>query len=129
MRPFLALPLLVVCATCASPDPQAGRLDRVLTHYAAGESQACIPADRGQTLVIENRSTIIARRGGTIWVNRLAHECPGFEAPATVIVERNKRQFCRGDRVRGLPAGARVTGPFCALGVFTPYRAPAEPTV
>lgn len=123
MRTLMAVLLLTACAADPSPDPGVAGLERALAGYSAGESQACIPADRGQNLVIENRSTVVARRGGTIWVNRLGHDCPGFERPATLIVEVHGSQYCRGDRVRGLPAGHSITGPFCALGDFTPYRA------
>ena len=91
MRIFPALPLLAACAACASADsgPEAGvtGLDRELAGYSAGETKACIPADPGGSLVVENRSTIVARRGGTIWVNRLGHDCPGFEPLATLIVD------------------------------------------
>ena len=129
MRTFLAVPLLAACATCASPDPAIVYLDRTLAGYSSGESQECIPANRGQKLVIQDRSTVVARRGETLWVNRLAEDCPGFEPPASLIVEVHGSQYCRGDRVRGLPMGHRVTGPFCVLGDFTPYTRSAEPPV
>jgi len=128
MRTLLAVLTLSACSAGASPDPSAARLDRVLAGYTAGESQACISADRGQTLVIENRSTVVAHRGGTLWVNRLGHECPGFDPPAALIVEVNGSQYCKGDRVKGLPIGQYMSGPFCVLGDFTPYRKMAGAT-
>ena len=124
MRNLLIIPLLAACAAGASPDPGGGRLERELSGYSAGESKACIPADPGRSLVIENRSTIVARRGGTIWVNRLGTDCPGFEPLATLIVDVHGSQYCRGDRVRAMSSGSAIPGPFCLLGDFTPYRRP-----
>jgi len=124
MRNFLAIPLLASCAAGASPDVGSGGLERELAVHSAGESRACIPADPGGSLVIENRSTIVARRGGTIWVNRLGMDCPGFEPLATLIVDVHGSQYCRGDRVRAMSSGSSIPGPFCVLGDFTPYRRP-----
>jgi hypothetical protein len=121
-----AVTLLASCAGCVSSDsgPEAGvaGLERELVSYSAGESRTCIPADPGGSLVVENRSTIVARRGGTIWVNRLGMDCPGFEPLATLIVDVHGSQYCRGDRVRAMSSGSTIPGPFCTLGDFTPYR-------
>jgi hypothetical protein len=124
MRIFLALFPLAACAAGASPDSGAAGLERELAGYSAGEAKSCIPAGSQQNLVIENRSTVTARRGDTIWVNRLGHDCPGFEPLATLIVDVHGSQYCRGDQVRGLSSGSSIPGPFCVLGDFVPYRRP-----
>lgn len=122
MRLLIILPLVAACAAGQSPEAASTRLDRELAGYSAGESRACIPVDPGGALAIENRSTVVARRGDTIWVNRLGHDCPGFEPPATLVVDVRGSQYCRGDRVQALSPGSSIPGPFCVLGEFNSYH-------
>ena len=61
----------------------------------------------------------------TIWIDRLAADCPGLNEANTTIVEAGVGgQYCRGDRVRGLEPGAIIAGPGCNLGDWVPYRQP-----
>ena len=66
--------------------------------------------------------TLVYRRGGTIWLNRLRATCPALRPTSTLIVEVHGSQYCRGDRFRTIEPGQSIPGPTCLLGPFTPWR-------
>lgn len=130
-----ALPLLLLLGACVSDgaarEPRETRdgaqLARDLATRTAGEPQACISVPDGPgSLQGIDRRTLTVRRGATLWVNRLAADCPGLEPFNTIIVEVHGGQYCRGDHIRTLRPPETIPGPVCFLGDFTPYRASAR---
>ena len=122
------LVLLVVLAGCTAYDPQARTKDQQqlaqdLADRTRGEPENCIPTEQSQGLTIVDESTIVSRRGRTIWVNQLRAPCPGLRPLDTLIVEVPSGQHCSGDRVRSVTPGTSIPGPVCILGEWTPYRA------
>ncbi len=124
MRNFLAIPLLASCAAGASPDAGSAGLERELAAIRPGKAAPHPGRSRRSFSSSQIEDTIVGRRGATTWVNRLGHDCPGFEPLATLIVDVHGSQYCRGDRVRATSSGSTIPGPFCVLGDFTPYRRP-----
>jgi hypothetical protein len=123
MRIVLSLLLLAGCAAAGSRSAaNEAAFERELAGRTAGEPRQCVSIVPQQGLTIENRRTVVQRRGDTIWVNRLSRDCPGLDPFATLVVEANGSQYCRGDRVRALSAGSSIPGPYCILGDFIPYR-------
>lgn len=120
-----ALPLLLAIAACAAlPEARDSRLARELEGRVAGEPQPCVSAGQSQSLQAVDRRTIVLRTSEAVWVNRLAGECPGLSPMSTLVVETFSGRYCRGDRVRGVEAGASIPGPSCPLADFVPYRLP-----
>lgn len=125
-RSLPALSLLLVLAGCAAHGDPALReqeaFARELEGRVAGEPQSCVPVRQSEGLTIVDRRTIVRREGRTIWVNRLAADCPGLRPLNTLIVEAHGGQYCRGDLVRGLDPGTTIPGPSCPLRDWVPYR-------
>lgn len=111
----------VTAATAGSSQRQAD-LSRELAGRTAGEPRDCVAASPGATLSPRDRRTLVYRRGGTIWVNRLRAECPGLEPMSRLLIDMHGSRYCRGDRLQALEQGHSIPGPFCILGSFTPYR-------
>jgi hypothetical protein len=121
------LPLLLLFAGCAAigqREDEGSELARQLAGRSAGEAQACVSITQSGPLEIVDSRTIAYRAGSTIYVNRLASNCPGLRPFNALIVEAHGSQYCRGDRVRGLEPGSSIPGPICPLGDFVPYRLP-----
>ncbi|MFL6845127.1 MAG: hypothetical protein ACJ8ER_09630 [Allosphingosinicella sp.] len=121
------LPLLLLTCACAatagapSARDEAG-LARELAGRTAGEPRDCVTADSGRSLVARDRQTLVYETGRTLWVNRLAAECPGLDPTSTLVLDLHGGQYCRGDHVRSVEPGMTIPGPVCILGQFTPYR-------
>lgn len=94
-----------------------------------GDRVAQAPVDCVSTSILGNariidKQTIVYRRTGTIYVNRLRSECPGLDPYTTLITEVKGGQLCRMDLVSTLDPGSTIPGPKCQLGQFTPYKLP-----
>jgi hypothetical protein len=124
MRLPILLAAVVAIAGCSRPvSPDSGFAQEVAGRVA-GPAQMCISTDPTQALRVLDRATLAYGWGRTIYVNHLGSPCPGITPTSTLIVERQATQACRGDRVRGLEAGAVIAGPTCLLGEWVPYRKP-----
>ncbi len=124
MRCLIFLLALSACAGMG-PGPETREQEafgRELQGRIAGAAETCVPAVQNQPLRIVDRRTVAFERGETIWVNRLASDCPGMRPFNTLIVEVHGSQYCRGDRVRALEPGTSIPGPICILGDFVPHR-------
>ena len=124
------LPLLLLLYGCAPTGPLPAPssddgLARELAGRVAGPAQSCVPVSvSARALQIADRRAIVYREGGTIWVNRLSDDCPGFHPSDTLVVEIYGGRYCRGDRVYVRSPGSNIPGPACLLGEFVPYRRP-----
>ena len=122
-----SLPILFVLGACAATGPipsvsDGAELARQLQGRVAGEPVSCVATRAGHGLTIIDRGTVAFGGGGTLWVNRLASDCPSLRPFDTLIVETHGARYCRGDHVRALPSGTSIPGPICVLGDFVPYR-------
>ncbi|HEX8262401.1 MAG TPA: hypothetical protein VF547_05960 [Allosphingosinicella sp.] len=116
------LPFLLLAAGCATGSAREADLSGELAGRSAGKAEECVPASTGSNLTARDPRTLVYREGGTVWVNRLAADCPGLRESATLIVELHGSRYCRGDRFRTVEPGSSIPGPSCLLGAFTPYR-------
>lgn len=128
------LPVLLLTASCASregadrPTEEAIELAAELEDLQAGEPQRCISTFANRSMQIVDEDTLVYRDGRTLYVNRLETACPGMR-PQDVLVVRpvTGSRLCRLDTIEPRDRGAeQFPGPRCALGDFTPYRAPAD---
>lgn len=123
-----ALPLFFIllagCATSADrgPSRDTQALARELAGRSAGQAQRCLSLSAQEGLQIVDESTLVVRRGKTIWVNRLASSCPGVRPLNTLIRESYGSEACAGDFVRGIEPAQSIPGPRCRLQEFVPYR-------
>ena len=123
----LLVPLLLVAGCAASGDLDDGAdarsLSSRLAERVAGGPQQCVPQRQAQSLRAVDGRTIVYEDIGTLWVSRLAADCPGLRPDSTIVVETFGDRYCRNDRIRALEPGTTIPGPICLLGEFTPYRA------
>jgi hypothetical protein len=125
MRALILFAAVTMIAGCAQPPvpSNAQAFAQELGGRAAGRPESCIPATQKQNLRVVDAQTLAYDDGPTVWVNHLSAPCPGIAAMSTVIVEpKLGTQYCSGDHVRGLEAGAIIAGPTCFLGAWVPYR-------
>jgi len=115
-----------ILAGCIGPAaPDASTFAREVENRVAGPMQSCIAANSSDSLRVLDRQTLAYGFGSTIFVNRLSAPCPGLSASNTIVVLASTgAQYCRGDQVRGVEAGATIPGPACTLESWVPYRRP-----
>lgn len=119
MRP---LPILLLASACAVGSVREADLSGELAGLSSGPPEQCVGAVSAANLAARDSSTLVYRRGATIWVNRLAAPCPGLRATSTLILEpTDGSRYCRGDRFRSVETAQAIPGPYCVLGDFTPY--------
>lgn len=125
----MRLPLLLsvlALAGCTNAELSHTGSDNVLARELAGRvggsPQACISKFGQANLRVIDGRTVAYDAGATLWVSRLAADCPALDRYNTLIVEGSGSEYCRGDRLRGLEPGALIPGPICILRDFTPYR-------
>ena len=122
MRPLILIAPAVILVSCTRPaEPAGASFARELAGHVAGTPQSCVSTFPNQNLRVIDASTIAYGSGRTIYVNKLAGDCPALSQYNTVIAEVQGGQYCRGDHVRGLEPGAVIPGPWCNLGDWTPY--------
>lgn len=122
MRAFaVAVPLLLAGCVTDRMSP-ANELADVIGDRVAGEPVECLSTTLLDNPRIIDRQTIVYRRTGTIYVNRLPDACPGLESRNTLITEIRGGQLCRRDLVSSLSPGTTIPGPKCQLGAFVPYK-------
>ena len=122
MRLILLLLALAGCTTMTAPSAEMAALDRELAGRQPGAPARCVVVSSGTSLDIVSSDTLVYRRAGTIWVNRLESTCPGLRRLNQLLIEpAQSGRYCRNDRVRGIDPGASGTGPVCRLGTFTPH--------
>ncbi len=115
--------ILAGCIGPAAPDESS--FVREIEGRVAGAPQSCISANSSDSLRVLDGQTLAYGFGGAIFVNRLSAPCPGLRSSNTIVVLASTgAQYCRGDQVRGVEAGAMIPGPTCTLETWVPYRRP-----
>ncbi len=127
MKTAAAFVLALALAGCAGrgsiEERERSGLERALAGRTAGAPQACVPRVQATNLNAVDSRTVTYDTGGTLYVSRLAAECPGLRPDSTLVVETFGDRYCANDRLRALEPGTTIPGPICRLGEFTPYRA------
>ena len=100
-------------------------MEKALEGKVAGEKMACINRGRHTNLTVISNNVLLYRvNKRLIYKTELIGSCNGLTYGDTMIVRSFGSQLCRGDMtmtanlLTGMASGA------CALGDFTPYRAP-----
>lgn len=129
MRSLIIPPLFVVLASCAgassrSPDDSAA-IAKEVAGKTAGEPRSCIPLDDASSATAYHDAIVYRTSRRLTYVNA-ARGCDAFD-PDPIFVNRVMgSQLCKGDIVQLVSRTGGIPGPFCILGDFTPYRAPAK---
>jgi len=128
---YLVPLLLAACAGGNEPprltEKQAARLEAALQGKVAGEPVSCVNRYPAASLTAISDSVLLYRVSGRlVYRNDLIGSCSGLSRGDTLVVRTYGTQYCRGDMARSadLVTGSITGG--CALGSFTPYRAPGR---
>ena len=127
-----ALPLTLVAAcgdvdSTPAPltDKQSALLTKELNGKVASAPVNCI-SDYNASNIIRVSDNILLYRVSSrlVYRNNLRSTCSGLARDNDIIVsEQFGGQKCRGDIIRLVDRTSGISGGFCSLGQFTPYRA------
>ena len=118
--------LVPALAGCAAPPPAVPDNAPIaeIAGMVAGAPQRCVLTSQSEGFRAANRSTLLLRRGKSIWVNQLKGGCGSFGQWDVLVTEPIGTQHCEGDLVRSFDPVSKIPGPTCQLGAFIPYTRP-----
>jgi hypothetical protein len=128
MRKYLATFAVIAAAAGLVAAPiEAGRLSgeerlaKLIGDRSAGEPRKCIVTNSSQSLTIIDRTAIVYRQGGKVWVNRTAHP-QDLDEDDIMVIRRYGSSLCRTDMITQVD---RLSGMFSGaifLTDFVPYE-------
>ncbi|MBS0475347.1 MAG: hypothetical protein JSR28_09390 [Proteobacteria bacterium] len=120
----LAAASLVMGGAAAQAGPRLTgeqQLAKMLDGRVAGKPTSCISLSDTRDGTVIDKTALVYRSGGTLWVNR-PDNARQLDSDDILVTYPTAGQFCRLDRVNTVErSGHFVTG-FIALGDFVPYR-------
>lgn len=128
---FLAPLLLTACSGTYEPpkltDKQASELEKALAGKVAGEKVSCVNRQPQTNLTAISGNVLLYRVSGRlVYRNDLIGSCTGLARGDTLIIKTWGSQYCRGDMATSADLTSGMVTGSCALGDFTPYRAPGK---
>ena len=128
---YLAPLLLAGCADSYQPpkltEKQTSELEHALAGKVAGERTSCINREPQASLTAISSNVLLYRvNRRLIYRNDLIGSCPGLARGDTLIIKTWGPQYCRGDMATSADLVTGMVTGNCALGDFTPYRAPGR---
>jgi hypothetical protein len=119
-----ALVAFAAAAAACAPAQPTGTPAAIpeLAGRTAGPPQSCVSIDSTASLRIVDPGTVLYTTGSTVWLNRLATQCPGVSGFDILVTHPTGSQYCRGDFVQSVDPVSKIPGPSCVLGDFIPYR-------
>lgn len=125
MRTFIKT-FAIAAAACgtiaiAAPIAPEARLDRMLEGRVAGKPVSCINLRNVQSSEIVDRTAIVYRVGGKLFVNRPRSGAYSLRRDDILVSNTIGSQLCRIDLVRTVDRTARFQTGFVSLGEFVPY--------
>ena len=128
---FLAPLLLGACSGNYEPpkltEKQTSELERALAGKVAGEKVSCVSRQSQANLTAISSSVLLYRvNGRLVYRNDLIGSCSGLSRGDTLIIKTWGTQYCRGDMATSADLTTGMVTGNCALGDFTPYRAPRK---
>lgn len=123
--------MLTACAGSYQPpqltEKQAAKLEAALAGKTPGEKVSCVPRQPSSNLTAISGNVLLYRvNSRLIYRNDLIGSCAGLSRGDTLIVRTYGAQYCRGDMASSADLVAGMVTGSCALGDFTPYRAPGR---
>jgi hypothetical protein len=128
MRPLI-LTLLAAATVAAAPAASTARerlspdrpLDKLLAGRVAGEPRDCIPLTFVTSSQIIDKTAIVYRIGGTLWVNR-PDGAETLDDDDILVTKLTTSQLCSIDTVQLRDRSSHMFSGFVGLNQFVPYR-------
>jgi hypothetical protein len=129
MRPWIVITLAAAglaavpagAAAEEKPTPQE-RLEKMLEGRVAGEPQRCISLPGISDTQIIDKTAIVYRQGGTLWVNTPRSGADSLNDDAILVTKPTGSQLCSIDTVQLHDRSSHMWRGFVALGDFVPWR-------
>lgn len=97
------------------------RLARLIEGRSAGDPRSCIVTNASRSLTIIDKTAIVYKQGGRVWVNRTAHP-EDLDEDDIMVIRRYGSSLCRTDLITQVD---RTSGMFTGaifLTDFVPYE-------
>lgn len=118
-----ALGLLGAPSLSASPRLTGQeRLEKMLEGRVAGKPQSCIFTPGNNNLTVLDKTALVYRSGGTIWVNRPADPHHLDDDDILVIRRFSGSELCRTDQITTADRSTGMFNGVIFLGDFVPYK-------
>ena len=129
MHPYIAT-IIAAAAIAAMPATATAmermapeeRLAKLLEGRVAGEPQDCIPLSMARSSQVIDKTAIVYRVGGTLWVNRPEGGAESLDDDDILVTKLSGSQLCRIDTIQLQHRGSNMYSSFVSLGKFVPYR-------
>lgn len=128
MRKFLATAAVVAAAAglVAMPVEAARlsgeeRLAKLIGERSAGEPRDCINTNASRSLTVIDKTAIVYKQGGKLWVNRTAYP-QDLDEDDVMVIRRYSSNLCRTDIVTTVDRTSGIFTGSIFLTDFVPYE-------
>ncbi len=127
MRPLIATILsaaILAAAPAAAKEKPTGeeKLAKMLEGRVAGQPQDCITLSSASSSQVVDKTAIVYRIGGTLWVNRPRGGAESLDDDNILVTKLTGGRLCSIDTVELHDRNSHMYAGFVALGEFVPYR-------
>ena len=119
---FVAAALAAVPATAREKLAPEDQLAKLLEGRVAGAPKDCITLSSVDSSQVINKTAIVYRDGGTLWVNRPRSGADSLNDDDVLVTKTTTSQLCSIDTVELHDRSSHMYNGFVSLGEFTPYR-------
>ncbi|WP_137870720.1 hypothetical protein [Sphingopyxis sp. 2PD] len=114
-----AIPATASARERLAPEDQLAKL---LEGRVAGEPRNCIPLSMARSSQVIDKTAIVYRVGGTLWVNRPEGGASSLDDDDMLVTKLSGSQLCSIDAVQLHDRSSHMYSGFVSLGKFVPYR-------
>jgi hypothetical protein len=120
---FTAAALLAVPAAVSAKPKLSGeeRLAKVIGDRVPGEPVSCLSHYQTRDLEVIDKTALVYKNGGTIYVNR-PKNAEDVDEDDVLVTKLHGSQFCDLDIVQTYDRSGHFWNGFLSLGQFVPYR-------
>lgn len=97
------------------------RLAKLIGERAPGEPRSCIVVHPSHQLTIIDKTAIVYRQGGRVWVNRTAHP-EDLDEDDIMVIRRYGSSLCRTDMITQVDRSSGIFSGAIFLDDFVPYE-------
>ena len=128
MRKYLATIAVIAAAAglVAAPIEAARlsgeeRLAKLIGEGSAGEPRRCVPTLSNTSLTVIDKTAIVYKQGGKVWVNRTEHP-EDLDEDDVMVIRRHGSSLCRTDMITQVDRASGMFSGAIFLTDFVPYE-------
>ena len=120
----IATPVFTAPASALARDMPEVQLNKLLAGRVAGKPTNCIPLNNTQSSTIIDRTAVVYRVGGRLYVNVPRSGAESLDDNDILVTRTIGSQLCSIDTVNLIDRNSRFQRGFLILGQFVPYDRP-----